>query len=152
VVERDSGKVIGNNHGVLHCSMESFRLITTRAGHACRSHPFLVIACVVESIFRYEDPIIPPQSVRSSRCLETCQVFGSCSVSSCSSMLLLSQGSREEERACQISTNASFHLAFLSSLVSVFKCSIRAYHRLVFYTLMTLMAGCVYWSLQWKHH
>jgi hypothetical protein len=59
VVEWDSGKVIGNNHGVLHCSMESFRLITTRAGHACRSHPFLVIACVVESIFRYEDPVIP---------------------------------------------------------------------------------------------
>jgi hypothetical protein len=150
VVEWDSGKVIGNNHGVLHCSMESFRLITTRAGHACRSHPFLVIVCVVESIFRYEDPIIPPKSVRSSRCLETFQVFGS-SVNSWSGRFCFRKGVGRE-RACQISTNTSFHLAFLSSLVSVFKCSIRAYHRLVFYTLMTLMAGCVYWSLQWKHH
>jgi hypothetical protein len=79
----DSGKVIGNNHGVLHCSMESFRLITTRAGHACRSHPFLVIACGREYL-SIRGSYHTPQSVRSSRCLETFQVLGSCSVNSCS--------------------------------------------------------------------
>jgi len=131
-----SWAVLGLNHGVLHCSQESFVIMQVAS--------FLVIACVVESVcLRITRIILSYPSVRSFGCLET--------YFRCSGFLvtLIHPILDPSRKSWPITTTQ--HLVppdNSPTLVCGVSFSFWHYHRLVVAVIIMIYAGCVYWSLQ----